>query len=173
MVQLSFFFYGYKHENFNIMFQKSIKQIWITVAVVVIGCLAYFLLNFVFSSIQTAINGSNSLSNNQSGLEMYVSDDLGIIALFLSSVIFAPIIEEFSYRMIFSEITDNKWYSVVLTVIFFAFLHVQQTADFSHIFVYFALGIVNGLIYWKLKNVTPCILVHLITNLVGFIFMVA
>lgn len=166
------FFYLYKNKDFYQMVKKSFKVHYlITLCTVVLGCLIYFLFNFIFSNIQVAVNGNGETSANQTALNGYLSTDIGIVGLFLSSIIFAPIIEEFSYRMIFMNITDNRWYSYVLAIFYFAFLHVQQNADFQHIFTYFSLGIINGFIFWYLKNLTPCIMIHSITNLITFILL--
>lgn len=166
------FFYLYKNDDFYEMIKKSYKtNIAITLCTIILGCLVYFLLNLIFSNIQVAVNGNDATSANQSELESYLLNPVGIVGLFLSSVIFSPIIEEFSYRMIFMNITDNRWYSYVLVIFYFAFLHVQQNADFQHIFTYFSLGIINGFIFWYLKNLTPCIMIHLITNLITFILL--
>lgn len=168
------FFYLFKNKVFFEMLKKSFKKhLLITICIIVIGCLVYFLFNYVFSVIQNAVNRSSQVSNNQNQLNSYLYDPIGIAALFLSSVLFAPIIEEFSYRMIFMNLTNNRWYSYVLAILYFAFLHVQQTGDFQHIFTYFSLGIVNGFIFWCFKNLSPCIAVHSLTNLITFIILIS
>ncbi|MDE5553405.1 MAG: CPBP family intramembrane metalloprotease, partial [Malacoplasma sp.] len=166
------FFYLYKNKSFFEMFKKSYKNYLITLCIILFGCIFYYLFNYVFNIIQDFVNGKSEISNNQSGLNSYLNNPIGITSLFFSSVIFAPLLEEFSYRLVFMNISNNRWYSYLLSIFYFAFLHVQQSADFEHIFTYFSLGIVNGFVFWYLKNLTPCIAIHSITNLIAFVILV-
>ncbi len=163
------FFVFYKSE--------TLKQMWtcnyqtkfvITIIVIAIGSLMYFLLNLVFSSLQNLI--TTQVSDNQGSIGVKPDKTLSILRNFFLAVLLAPIIEEIFYRKVLADSLDNKWYAVILTTILFAFAHIQNTLDWRHFITYLPLGIVNGYIYYLFKNIYPCIGIHFVVNVAAFIW---
>lgn len=164
----------YKNNESNVWFKKAflVKNLWITLLVIILGFFIFYGLQFCLSLISTAINkNDNSESANQSALKSMLGSPIGIIALFFSAVIVAPILEEILYRHFISLFFNHTIYGYICSTIYFAFLHVANAGDFNNIFPYFALGIVSGFIYYYSKNLVPCIAIHFIANLVAFIIM--
>ncbi|KFB07420.1 CPBP family intramembrane glutamic endopeptidase [Malacoplasma iowae] len=167
------FFTFFRHDYVLGFFKrlKNWKNIIITILLTAIGIGMFYLLSFIMTSL-TKLFATNDVSNNQESLNKYLNTTYGIILLFFLSCIFAPIIEEFVFRMFLIDILNGKWFGYILSFILFAFLHIQNTFDWTHILMYLPLGIVNGLIYKLTKNIVPCISIHFICNLVAFISLI-
>lgn len=148
------------------------KSFLISLAWTIVAYGAFLLINLIMNSITNAIVGSGgSSSGNQQELTNMLADPFGVATLFFSSVIVAPFLEEYIYRMYMADVTNNKWYSWIITALFFAFLHIKNFGDWQYIFQYLSLGIVNGIIYWKFKNITIPIVLHFVGNLSSFVFL--
>ncbi len=94
---------------------------------------------------------------------MYTENDLLTnIALFVATAIFPAIFEEFAFRgVVLSRLKKyGTSFSLVVSSLLFALLHVQLT---SVIFA-FLVGIIMGFIYLKTKNIWIPVLVHFLNN---------
>lgn len=149
------------------------KNWWISLIIILIGFLIFFLLQFGLGAISRLLNNGGN-SNNQDSIEQQVNKNqiITIINLFLSAVIVAPIFEEIIYRYYVFYFCQDKWYGLVVTILWFASLHVMNYGDFQNIFPYLALGIVSGSIYYITGNILYGISIHFIGNLIGFITIV-
>lgn len=166
------FYFFYKNNSLKQMFKLVIQNKFILFIIFfVVGILSYYLLNFVFRIIQNTYETGSS--NNQTSVvdTFDFIRPLNFILMFIFVVLLAPIIEELLYRYIFQNIFDNKWYSIIISTIFFAFIHVQHTYDWEHFLTYLPLGIVSGTIYKLLKNINVSISIHMGVNLVAFIII--
>ena len=163
------FFAFFRHEYVLSFFKrlKNWKNLLILLFLTAIGVVLFYLLSFAINSITYLF--TNQTSDNQESLNRYLDTAYGIVLLFFLSCIFAPIIEELIFRMFLIDLLNRSSFGFVMSVVFFAFLHVQNSFDWTHILIYLPLGIVNGLIYKLSKNIVPCISVHFICNLVAFI----
>lgn len=167
--------FAIKNKIFINWFKKAFNRketILTTIVLVSIGFGIFWLLQFSFSFIPKLIDknaGNNSA--NQGSLNQMKNTILGTISLFFSAVIVAPILEEILYRYFISYFCNGSIYGYLFSTLLFASLHVMSRGDYVQIFPYFALGIVNGFIYYRYKNLTPCILIHFIGNLSSFIFI--
>lgn len=164
------FFVSFRHEYFLSFFKKirNWKNILIVLVIIAVGVAIFYLLSFIMNSL-TGLFATGQTSDNQESLNNYLTTTYGIVILFFLSCIFAPIIEEIVFRMFIIDILNRSWLGFVLSVAFFAFLHIQNTFDWTHILLYLPLGIVNGLIYKIFKNIIPCISIHFICNLIAFV----
>lgn len=164
-----------KNKVFINWFKKAFNRkenIIMTIAIVSVGFATFYLLQFLLGFLPKLIdkNTGNS-SANQESLNGMKNSVLGTVSLFFSAVIIAPILEEILYRFFISYFCNGTIYGYIFSTILFASLHVMNDGDYVQIFPYFSLGIVNGFIYYKFKNLTPCIAIHFIGNLFSFIFI--
>lgn len=146
----------------------SLKEsAWVYLLTIVsVGVFFFYGLNFIFGLVQRQID--SSLSSNQSSINNATNTALGIAYIFFLSVILAPIVEEYIYREVIIKLGDYKLHGYLLSTFMFGFAHIELGFDWSHLLVYLPLGFVNGLIYWKIKNIVPCILIHFIANFLAF-----
>lgn len=164
------FWFAIKTKIFKQWFIKAFCQnnFLRTIIIIGIATMIFFVLQLLLSFIPGLI-GSNGSSGNQSSLEQMTSSVFGTINLFIASVIVAPIFEEIFYRYYIIWFSNNSLIGYFLSVVYFASLHVMTYGDFENIFPYFALGIVNGFIFYYFNNLAPAILVHFFANLFSFI----
>ena len=149
----------------------SKRNLWVTFIIIAVGFGIFYLLQFVLNLIPNAISNNGSVSENQSSLIKMTNTNFGIVTLFISAVIVAPIFEEVIYRYFVSLFFNHSIWGYFCSTIYFAFLHVAANGDFVNIFPYFSLGIVNGFIYYYFRNLAPCIAIHFIGNLLSFILI--
>lgn len=154
-------------KSFKRVFNK--KNIIALIILILVGVGLYFLLNFLLGMLNSLVGSGTS--NNQANIESFSTSVSGSILVFVSAVLLAPIFEEIIYRYYFMAFNNYSWIGLLSSILMFAFAHVYQTGDFENILPYFSLGIVNGLIIYFGRNISPCILVHLVTNLIAFIIM--
>lgn len=169
---LIIFLFVYKNQIFYQMVRKLKTQIGYFALTIVVGYVAYIALAYFFNLIQSSFGVVDS-SNNQASLQAMTDTIFGSFLLFISAGLIAPITEEFAYRMIVHDLSKNKWYSIIISVLFFAFLHIWSTNDFEHFLSYLAIGIINGLLYYFFKNLNPCIGLHMFSNILSCIILLA
>ncbi|MEG1820698.1 MAG: type II CAAX endopeptidase family protein [Malacoplasma sp.] len=161
-----------KNKNIRNMFKLSYNNYWKFVFFIAFFTLLYFALLYFMFFITSLFKTGND-AGNQTIIQNSLSTPFSIVAVFFSVVIVAPIIEEIIYRMVLADIFKNRWYSYLTTTFFFAFLHIQSIGDWENILPYLSLGLINGFVYWKFKNISIPILVHFLGNVVGFILLFA
>jgi len=94
--------------------------------------------------------------------------------MLLSSVIFAPIIEETIFRMGFKQVFSRKYVFIIISGLVFGLMHIFPT-DLSLIealvqgLVYVAMGLCLAWIYENKQNIYFVIIVHAFNNLFGMI----
>lgn len=91
--------------------------------------------------------------------------NLEMMINFVSSVIFAPVIEEYFFRKQLQGQLLKKYphtLAIVISSLFFMFCHLR-TFDFCGLFVR---GLFYGFVYYKTKSIEASILLHSIHNLI-------
>lgn len=175
-----FFFLVKDHEyikKVKISFIK--KNIYIFILLIIFLICIFFIINFIFSIVTYQITKQNSF--NQSILEKQLSSSLGKATLFFSSIIVAPIIEELTFRKFLIEIeisrfrsnTYSKIYIFLSSVIIFALMHIIQGGDIQYILMYSSLALITSATYIKTRNENICIIIHMVTNLISYIILLA
>lgn len=95
------------------------------------------------------------------------------ITQILSSIVFAPIIEEILFRLNFKDLSTNKHIYAIGTGLLFAILHLPDgfvnPIMLIHIIPYAAVGITFGYTYTKTKNIMSTITTHSLHNLITII----
>lgn len=163
-------FVFFKDKRLQNMFKIAYINFWKSLVYIIVFSLIYFgILYFLF--FITSLFGAGNNIGNQTIILSNLESPFAIVAIFFSVVIAAPLIEEIVYRMLLADIIGNRWYSYIITTTFFAFLHIQVVGDWQNILPYFALGLVNGFIYWKFNNISIPIIIHFLGNSVAFILL--
>ena len=150
---------------------KSTKsRILIDILIVIGGVLlikgSEVLCSLFYKAINQEIGGSNQESI-VSSIEAYP------IMMFLSSVIFAPFVEEIIFRKCIFSYFKKDLYGALISITTFALIHVFSSFDFIHILPYIFAGIFFSLSYILSKrNIWISITVHTIVNLISFIALV-
>lgn len=146
-----------------------------------IGFLGTFFLRIASGLIIFYIVGSNNLQSplNQKTLVMVISEYP--IFMFLSTVIFAPIVEEIVFRFaIFKPLSQiNKPMAYIISSFIFGFLHISISFiglhNFNEIYnlpLYMIPGFVLAYVYDKTNKLATSILAHMLTNYVGFLLII-
>ena len=91
----------------------------------------------------------------------------------ISTVLFAPINEELTFRKSIRDAINNKWAYVLLSGIIFGGLHVisyvSSPLDLVYLIPYCSLGISFALLYYKTNNIFSSISMHMMHNLLSII----
>ncbi|CAM3452644.1 CPBP family intramembrane glutamic endopeptidase [Pseudostreptobacillus hongkongensis] len=108
----------------------------------------------------------NVTAKNQQTIEEMAKNS-NIIALILTLVISAPLIEELVFRKILFNVTKNKVIGLIISSLLFALLH--DFSDPKSIFIYFVMGLTFGGVYYKTGSIELSMLVHFVNNLIAAI----
>lgn len=104
------------------------------------------------------------------GLEILgdmATNPVGIITICLSG----PLLEEAVFRGAIErrllEKDWNPWYAIVISALFFAVAHFNFTQGLSA----FMMGCFIGWVYYRTRNLWPCVLIHALNNTIALVLM--
>ncbi|AAT75922.1 CAAX amino terminal membrane bound protease [Mesoplasma florum L1] len=151
----------------------TLKKEWKKVIVVVlIMTIVLFAVSFGLSFIEKETANQNALS------EIYKNSSITVkifysILLFIFSVVVAPLVEELAFRDSIFTGVGNKWFAMIISSLAFAMVHVGM-GDVQNIYIYLIPSIIlSATFIYTEGNVTYSWLVHLGSNLITFIWMIA
>lgn len=145
------------------------KKILIFLSIIVGTIITVKLTDLLFTWIYSSLN--QDMGNNQEAVESLIKENAFL--MFLSSVIFAPFVEEIVYRKCIFSYFNNDWIAILVSTIAFGLIHVLSSFDFIHIFPYLAAGFIFSLAYKLSKrNIWVTIIAHSLINLISFITLV-
>ena len=152
-----------------------------------------YVVNYITDIFIFIFFGDDFISTNQSGLnDIFALGGVERVLFAFFVVIFAPIVEELVFRKsLFNLFKKHEDLATILSAVIFAGIHVLTPAlnalmgsltganDFSLVFteltyfiVYIGPALVLSLVYrFADKNVIPCIIIHVLQNLLSFIGM--
>ena len=144
-------------KNYKRNWQKNIKKNIITW---IIGFIIMMISNYLIITFL-----ANKLPVNEELVrELYQKY---LIASIITNIFFAPILEEFVFRLSFN-IISNKYLYLLISSLVFALLHtlgsINSLLSLLYILPYFSLGVAFGIIYYRSENVFDSILVHALHN---------
>ena len=125
-----------------------------------------FICNFFFGFFVLSFFGTFD-SSFSSGLQLSYDSGFTLLLSVLSSVIFAPIVEELLFRgIIFNKLNSkiSVLYAVIITSLLFSAFH-----GFGRLLVTFIFSIALCIIYLKTENILIPIFIHILNNLIGTI----
>lgn len=154
------FFWLLKYTRFDFKFNYdfgssfSTRELYIWAGVGAIGCLFF---DVVFGNYVTFPDWDTE------GLEMLgdmASNPIGLLSICL----LGPLVEETVFRGAIErrllEKPWNPWYAIVISAIFFAVAH----GNFSQGVTAMVIGCFLGWVYYRTRNIWPCVLIHALNN---------
>ena len=149
----------------------------------ILKCLGVMILaNFVYNLLILALGVNPSGGNANQNIVLEMIDNAPVLS-FISMVIFAPILEEITYRyFLYGGIAKyNRKWAIILSG--FVFMCVHATASFSKENVdivrelillppYMFSGVVLAYAYDKTDNLATSTCIHSLNNLISFILSV-
>ena len=112
-----------------------------------------------------------TISGNEEVVRNYI--DSSPLLMAISTVIFAPINEELTFRKSLRDALKNKWVYALTSGIIFGGLHVisyiNTPLDLIYLLPYSSLGISFALLYYKTNNIFSSISMHTMHNLLSII----
>ena len=131
---------------------------------------AGFVIMVVSNLFITVILGK-TIAGNEETVRNYIKT--APILMAISTVLFAPINEELTFRKSIRDAINNKWAYVLLSGIIFGGLHVisyvSSPLDLVYLIPYCSLGIAFALLYYKTNNIFSSISMHMMHNLLSII----
>lgn len=163
LIYIIFITFIYKDE-----LKKDIKEIKIKTIIKYIPTYMIGLLLMIGSNIIASKITGNTLSQN----EINVRETIKIMPLYMcfSSVIFAPFIEEITFRKTFRNIISNGYLFIIISGFIFGLIHISNVGngfeEFIMIMPYILMGIDLSYIYYKSDNIFTTIIIHSMHNLI-------
>lgn len=143
-------------------YKKNFKEIFIKyLPVYILGVALMGITNTIVSEF-TNMN----ISNNESNVREYIK--LLPIYMSFSTVIYAPIIEEITFRKIIKNIVNNEYLFIIVSGFMFGMVHLNMNTsinDYLMIIPYIVMGIDFAYIYNKTNTIFSTIGFHMLHNL--------
>ena len=152
--------------------QKTKKNILLTIGLIVAGVMAIFFLSGIVGVIYEKL-GIEGTSENQESLEVMLASKYGLVMI-ISIVIFAPILEELIFRKFLCGIAEEKfkwpgWAAILISSLVFSLVHLTS-GDFEYILLYLPQALVMGVLYhYSKNNIFVSIGIHFLNNLIAVI----
>lgn len=139
--------------NFNKCFDSGLKYWLIGLSIMVIA------------NILIAMFTPLSNSTNEKSVQSLIPTSPAL--MFIAAGIFAPIIEEITFRKTFQTIFKNKWTFAIISFLVFGYIHVMNSnnpLELLYIVPYGSLGLVFALTDYETNTVFTSIMMHMIHN---------
>lgn len=141
----------------------KLKSIIRYIPIYIIGILLMGISSYIISNI-TGIE----TSQNESIVRQYIK--IFPIYMSFSTVIYAPIVEEITFRKTFRNVIKDNILFIVLSGLIFGIVHINITSnsfnDFLIVIPYIIMGIDFSYIYYKSNNIFTTITLHSVHNLI-------
>ena len=163
-------------EVFIYAFKGFKEKVWSHLLMFLLKGYGCIYLSSLVSNLLLMLLSVTQESANQTGIETLIT--AYPIPLFIATVFFAPIAEEFVFRyIIFRSIRKkNVILAHLISAFLFGFIHVSTQVlgygnftEMIQIIPYFAMGLVFSLAYEKKKTLSAPITLHLLNNLIATI----
>lgn len=141
-------------ENFTKNIDTSFKYWSVGFAIMVISNL---FITFVLNK---------TIAGNEEAVRNYI--DIFPFFMIFNTVIYAPIVEELTFRKSIRDAISNKWVYIITSGLIFGLLHITgyitNVSDLIYLIPYGSLGISFALLYYKTDNIWSTILMHAMHN---------
>ena len=141
-------------KNFSENFKQSFK---------------YWLVGFIVmatSNIIITFVLKQTIAGNEELVRSYI--DTSPLLMIFSTVIYAPICEELTFRKSIKDAINNKYIYILTSGLLFGFLHIvsyiNTPLDLVYLIPYASLGIVFATLYYKTNNIFSTITIHAMHN---------
>lgn len=119
--------------------------------------------------IMTELTGMSTTQNDAAIQALFAEANIPmLLGLILATVVLAPLGEEFVYRGISSHILflpGNKWLSIIIMSFIFSISHMSN--NWVSVGIYFGMGIILHLAYYRRMDIRDAICVHFLNNAVS------
>lgn len=170
-----FVFLKYKSSSIEKYTPKSSLKILIFKGII-LG-ISFILINIIISIIIKNIFGIELISHNTEELAKKIKASPYIFII--STVILAPILEELQFKAgiftLFHELLNdkNKLIKTILPAIISSFIFAYMHDKLSLVFIkYFISSYISCLVYKNTHSIIPCIIAHLLNNLLAVIVFI-
>lgn len=166
LIYLLFVVYIYRNELKHDF--KDFKNKWFELLlkyfpVYVIGIILMGISNSLVSGITNM-----DISNNEDNVRKYI--ELFPVYMCFSTVIYAPIVEEITFRKSIRNVISNKYLYIFVSGVIFGLIHITgQSTDFNDILMsipYIIMGLDFAYICYKSNNIFTTIMLHSIHNFI-------
>lgn len=131
-----------------------------------VGIVFAYVANYIGSLISIMF-GANGQSENQAGINTFLTSEYGFLFIILT-VFIGPVVEELVFRKSIHDVLRSYKLSngmiIFISSLLFGLIHVVNGGDYMFIFPYLLMGVVLGGLEMKSKNIYPCIFVHIFIN---------
>ncbi len=139
------------HKNYF----KDCLKFWL------IALFVMYVSNFIIFQIQSGLPTNEEIIRNQF--------QISPIYIFISAVLFAPILEELIFRQSFRNLFQNKWLFIIISGLVFGGMHVFAGDDFSmidllYLIPYSAPGMAFAYMLYKTDNIFVSMGFHMLHN---------
>lgn len=132
----------------------------------------------ILGGLITLAFGGNQLSENQELINIMTQSKP--ILMIITTVILAPILEEFVFRgIVFGWLYEyNRYVAHIVTALLFAFVHVMMAifsgnvSEWVQIFVYLFMAFPLSYLYEKSNNIFVPISTHMINNFISIVLLI-
>lgn len=136
--------------------------------------LKYWAIGFgimVISNLFITVILNKGIAGNEQEVRNYI-DNFPLYMIF-STVIFAPLTEELTFRKSIKDAISNKWFYILTSGLIFGMLHIvtyiTNWTDLVFLIPYSSLGIAFAMLYHKTNNIYCSITMHAMHNLLAVI----
>jgi len=150
-------------EDFNNNFDISLKY-WLS------GFAIMVISNLIISFILNM-----TIAGNEENVRSFIN--VSPILMLFNASIYAPIVEELTFRKSIREVINNKWIYAIVSGLLFGFMHIMgyitSPIDIIYLIPYGALGISFALLYYKTNNIFSTITMHAFHNTIAILLYLA
>lgn len=152
-------------ENKNKYIEEFIKLLILFFVIKIASALLTSIIDLIFNMNLTE-------SENQSIIIELMES--GPLMMIISTVFFAPIVEEGIFRLSLGKIINNKKVFIIVSGVLFGFMHIFPTdlavsVALTYSITYVAMGIYLAYAYAKTENIWMVILLHAANNLLSML----
>lgn len=161
LIYLIFITFLFKDELKNDLKNFKFKSILKYIPIYILGIFLMIILNYLMSKITNI-----AISKNETDIRNYIK--VFPIPMAFSTVIYAPIVEELTFRKAFMNIFNKTYLFVLVSGTVFGLIHISSFSldNFLMTIPYIIIGINFSYIYYKSNNIFTTITLHSIHNLI-------
>ena len=163
MIYLLLIIFIYRKELLLDIKKINIKDIIKYIPIYLFGVFLMIISNILVSKIT-----NSTIPINEQKVREYIK--LFPIYMCFSTIIYAPIVEEITFRKTFRNIIKNNYIFILISGILFGIAHLSFNGNilnnFLMIIPYILMGIDLSYIYYKSKNIFTTIIIHSMHNLI-------
>lgn len=170
LIYLIFIIFVYRKElitDFKDFKNNGIKYLTKYIPIYILGLIAMSTSSFILYEITNV-----EISNNEQIVRNYIK--LFPIYMTFSTSIYAPIVEEITFRKTFRNIINNKYMYILISGGIFGLIHITGDTNGLNEYLlsipYILMGIDLSYIYYKSNNIFTTIIIHSMHNFILLIF---